>query len=155
MAGAIVAVPSDISTASSRRAKTLTRGQSVVAPFAIALKRRRVEGPKLSSATKCEPGRALCCRQRLGGAPGCRGFYGVSLRAFRPKASFPFPPLPAGFRFVGAEWFADAALAMEQWPARSRGLMSGILQGSWGLGFLLSSAVYGLFYDHLAPARNP
>ena len=38
MAGAIVAVPSDISTASSRRAKTLTRGQSVVAPFAIALK---------------------------------------------------------------------------------------------------------------------
>jgi MFS transporter, SHS family, lactate transporter len=38
---------------------------------------------------------------------------------------------------------------MEQWPARSRGLMSGILQGSWGLGFLLSSAVYGLFYDYL------
>src|SRR5262245_17947364 len=38
---------------------------------------------------------------------------------------------------------------MEQWPARSRGLMSGILQGSWALGFLLSSAVYGLFYDYL------
>jgi SHS family lactate transporter-like MFS transporter len=48
---------------------------------------------------------------------------------------------------MGAEWPAGAALAMEQWPARSRGLMSGILQGSWGLGFLLSSAVYGLFYD--------
>jgi SHS family lactate transporter-like MFS transporter len=50
---------------------------------------------------------------------------------------------------MGAEWPAGAALAMETWPARSRGFMSGILQGSWGLGFLLSSAVYGLFYDSL------
>jgi MFS transporter, SHS family, lactate transporter len=50
---------------------------------------------------------------------------------------------------MGAEWPAGAALAMEQWPARSRGLMSGILQGSWSLGFLLSSAVYGLFYNYL------
>jgi len=50
---------------------------------------------------------------------------------------------------MGAEWPAGAALAMETWPARSRGLMSGILQGSWGLGFLLSSALYGLFYDSI------
>ena len=50
---------------------------------------------------------------------------------------------------MGAEWPAGAALAMESWPARSRGIMSGILQGSWSLGFLLSSAVYGLFYQHL------
>jgi len=48
---------------------------------------------------------------------------------------------------MGAEWPAGAALAMETWPARSRGFMSGMLQGSWGLGFLISSAVYGLFYD--------
>jgi SHS family lactate transporter-like MFS transporter len=48
---------------------------------------------------------------------------------------------------MGAEWPAGAALAMETWPARSRGFMSGVLQGSWGLGFLLSSAIYGLFYD--------
>ena len=34
---------------------------------------------------------------------------------------------------MGAEWPAGAALAMESWPARSRGLMSGVLQGSWGL----------------------
>jgi SHS family lactate transporter-like MFS transporter len=48
---------------------------------------------------------------------------------------------------MGAEWPAGAALAMETWPIRSRGFMSGILQGSWGLGFLVSSAVYGLLYD--------
>src|SRR5262249_30860454 len=48
---------------------------------------------------------------------------------------------------MGAEWPAGAALAMESWPARSRGLMSGILQGSWSIGFLLSSAAYWLLYD--------
>jgi SHS family lactate transporter-like MFS transporter len=48
---------------------------------------------------------------------------------------------------MGAEWPAGASLAMESWPARSRGLMSGLLQGSWALGFLLSSLIYGLFYD--------
>lgn len=50
---------------------------------------------------------------------------------------------------MGAEWPAGASLAMESWPVRSRGFMSGILQGSWGLGFLLSSAVYGLFYGYI------
>ena len=63
-------------------------------------------------------------------------------------------PLMISFRALlgigmGAEWPAGAALAMESWPARSRGIMSGILQGSWSLGFLLSSAVYGLFYQSL------
>lgn len=48
---------------------------------------------------------------------------------------------------MGAEWPAGAALAMESWPARSRGFMSGLLQGSWAIGFLLSSAAYGLSYD--------
>jgi SHS family lactate transporter-like MFS transporter len=38
---------------------------------------------------------------------------------------------------------------MESWPARSRGLMSGLLQGSWSIGFLLSSIAYGLLYDHI------
>src|SRR6476646_3152076 len=50
---------------------------------------------------------------------------------------------------MGAEWPAGAALAMETWPVRSRGFMSGVLQGSWGLGFLLSSVVYGLFYGYI------
>ena len=50
---------------------------------------------------------------------------------------------------MGAEWPAGAALAMESWPTRSRGFMSGILQGSWGLGFALSSAAYGLLFEHI------
>src|SRR5215469_1258900 len=48
---------------------------------------------------------------------------------------------------MGAEWPAGAALAMEAWPVRSRGFMGAVMQGSWGIGFLLSSALYGLFYD--------
>src|ERR1700744_2952147 len=48
---------------------------------------------------------------------------------------------------MGAEWPAGAALAMETWPARSRGFMGGLLQGSWGIGFLMSSAAYGLLYN--------
>src|ERR1700726_2442759 len=50
---------------------------------------------------------------------------------------------------MGAEWPAGAALAMETWPARSRGFMGGVLQGSWGIGFMLSSLVYGVFYNYL------
>jgi len=38
---------------------------------------------------------------------------------------------------MGAEWPVGAALAMEQWPIRTRGFMSGVLQGSWGLGALV------------------
>jgi SHS family lactate transporter-like MFS transporter len=48
---------------------------------------------------------------------------------------------------MGGEWPAGAALAMESWPARSRGFMSGILQGSWSLGFLIASLVYGLLFN--------
>ena len=36
---------------------------------------------------------------------------------------------------MGAEWPAGMALAMETWPARSRGLMASVLQGSWAIGF--------------------
>ncbi len=51
--------------------------------------------------------------------------------------------------FMGAEWPAGSALAMETWPQRSRGLIGGILQGSWGIGFMLSFAIYGLFYNSI------
>ena len=49
--------------------------------------------------------------------------------------------------FMGAEWPAGASLAMESWPVRSRGFMSGVLQGSWGIGFLISFFLYGAFYN--------
>jgi SHS family lactate transporter-like MFS transporter len=50
---------------------------------------------------------------------------------------------------MGAEWPVGAALAMEQWPIRSRGFMAGVLQGSWGIGALLSSLAYGLLFDYI------
>jgi SHS family lactate transporter-like MFS transporter len=42
---------------------------------------------------------------------------------------------------MGAEWTAGSTLAMESWPARSRGIASGLLQGSWAVGFLLAALV--------------
>lgn len=42
---------------------------------------------------------------------------------------------------MGAEWTAGTTLAMENWPARSRGIASGILQGSWAIGYLLAAVV--------------
>jgi SHS family lactate transporter-like MFS transporter len=50
---------------------------------------------------------------------------------------------------MGAEWPCGAALAMEQWPIRSRGFMGAVLQSSWGLGALLSSGVYALLYSSI------
>ena len=48
---------------------------------------------------------------------------------------------------MGAEWPAGAALATESWPARSRGLMSAVLQGSWALGYLVAAVLYATVYD--------
>jgi SHS family lactate transporter-like MFS transporter len=50
---------------------------------------------------------------------------------------------------MGAEWPAGASLAMESWPIRSRGFMSGVLQGSWGIGFALSALIFALFNDYI------
>lgn len=44
---------------------------------------------------------------------------------------------------MGAEWTAGSAIAMESWPARTRSLASGVLQGSWGIGYILASWAYG------------
>jgi len=48
---------------------------------------------------------------------------------------------------MGAEWPAGAALANESWPARSRGLMSAVLQGSWALGYLVAAVLYATVFD--------
>ncbi len=50
---------------------------------------------------------------------------------------------------MGAEYPVGSALLMENWPQRSRGLMSGILQSSGNLGILLSGIIYGLFYNSI------
>ena len=48
---------------------------------------------------------------------------------------------------MGGEWGIGASLVMESIPVRSRGLVSGILQEGYPLGYLLAAIVYGLFFD--------
>jgi len=43
---------------------------------------------------------------------------------------------------MGAEWTAGTALAMENWPARSRKIASGMLQAGWPVGFFLAATAY-------------
>jgi len=43
---------------------------------------------------------------------------------------------------MGAEWAVGMPLALEHLPARLRGLASGILQGAWGWGFILSTLAF-------------
>lgn len=45
---------------------------------------------------------------------------------------------------MGAEWTAGTTLAMENWPKRSRSIISGILQGSFTIGFLLAAIATGI-----------
>jgi SHS family lactate transporter-like MFS transporter len=47
---------------------------------------------------------------------------------------------------MGGMWAAGMPLALEHWPQHLRGIASGILQGGYSLGFLLSSLVYQLGY---------
>jgi SHS family lactate transporter-like MFS transporter len=71
------------------------------------------------------------------------------IAGFSPSFIFLFVVRAALGIGMGAEWPAGASLAMESWPARSRGLMSGVLQGSWGLGFALSTIAYWLLFDSI------
>jgi SHS family lactate transporter-like MFS transporter len=69
------------------------------------------------------------------------------IAGFSPSLTFLFIARAALGIGMGAEWPVGASLAMESWPARSRGLMGSFLQGSWGLGFALSSVAYWLLFD--------
>lgn len=42
---------------------------------------------------------------------------------------------------MGAEWTSGTTLAMESLPPRTRGIASGILQGSWAVGYLAAAVV--------------
>ena len=50
---------------------------------------------------------------------------------------------------MGGEWGIGASLAMESIPAKSRGLVSGLLQSGYPCGFFLAALVNWLLVDHI------
>ncbi|HEU4855891.1 MAG TPA: MFS transporter [Rhodanobacteraceae bacterium] len=50
---------------------------------------------------------------------------------------------------MGGEWGTGASLAMESVPARSRGIVSGILQSGYPCGYLLCAIAYGLLFNSI------
>jgi SHS family lactate transporter-like MFS transporter len=50
---------------------------------------------------------------------------------------------------MGGEWGTGASLAMESIPAKSRGIVSGILQSGYPCGYLLCALAYGLLFDSI------
>ena len=50
---------------------------------------------------------------------------------------------------MGGEWGLGASLAMESIPARTRGLVSGLLQSGYPCGFFLGALVNWLLVDHI------
>lgn len=48
---------------------------------------------------------------------------------------------------MGGEWGIGASLAMEVIPAKSRGIVSGILQSGYPCGYLLCAIAYGLLFN--------
>jgi SHS family lactate transporter-like MFS transporter len=47
---------------------------------------------------------------------------------------------------MGGEWAAGMPLVLEHWPAKFRGLASGLLLGGWYWGYLLSATVFQFVY---------
>ncbi len=50
---------------------------------------------------------------------------------------------------MGGEWAAGMPLTLEHWPARLRGIASGLLQGGYGWGYILSAVVFTYIYPLL------
>jgi SHS family lactate transporter-like MFS transporter len=51
---------------------------------------------------------------------------------------------------MGGQWGVGASLAMEKAPVRLRGLLSGILQEGYAVGYLFAAAAYSLMFDHFS-----
>jgi MFS transporter, SHS family, lactate transporter len=49
---------------------------------------------------------------------------------------------------MGGQWGVGVSLAMEKVPVRLRGVLSGLLQQGYAIGFLLAAAAYFLLFDH-------
>lgn len=47
---------------------------------------------------------------------------------------------------MGGEWAAGMPLVLEHWPAKLRGIASGLMLGGWYWGYLLASAVFQFVY---------
>jgi SHS family lactate transporter-like MFS transporter len=47
---------------------------------------------------------------------------------------------------MGGEWAAGMPLVLEHWPAHLRGIASGLLQGGFAWGYILSAAVFQFLY---------
>jgi SHS family lactate transporter-like MFS transporter len=47
---------------------------------------------------------------------------------------------------MGGEWAAGMPLVIEHWPARLRGLVSGLLLGGWYWGYLIAAAAFQFIY---------
>ena len=56
---------------------------------------------------------------------------------------------------MGGEWAAGMPLAIEHWPARYRGLVSGLLQGGWYWGYILSALTFSFVYPQFAGVGDP
>jgi SHS family lactate transporter-like MFS transporter len=51
---------------------------------------------------------------------------------------------------MGGEWAAGMPLVLEHWPARLRGLASGLLLGGWYWGYLLAAAAFQFIYPYFS-----
>ena len=56
---------------------------------------------------------------------------------------------------MGGEWAAGMPLALEHWPARYRGLASGLLQGGWYWGFIASALTFHFIYPLFSQIPDP
>src|SRR5262245_10437139 len=54
---------------------------------------------------------------------------------------------------MGGVWAAGMPLAIEHWPAHLRGIASGLLQGGYAMGYILSAIVYQFAYP--LASRHP
>lgn len=52
---------------------------------------------------------------------------------------------------MGGEWAAGMPLVLEHWPVHLRGIASGLLQGGYSWGFILSAFVFTFIYPLLTP----
>jgi SHS family lactate transporter-like MFS transporter len=115
----------------------------VVAVLSLTLAARLV-GAVASGWVADRVGRKLPLMISILGYSACNFIAG-----FSPTLTFLIVFRTALGIFMGAEWPAGAALAMESWPIRSRGFMSGVLQGSWGIGYALAALLWGLFFNYI------